>query len=188
MFNRTRKKVKTKKEVAEFEALLKPVYSELFRFIFAMTKNKVLTDDVMQNTLVKAYESFYQLKDKEKFKSWIYTIAKNETLNAFRKFSRCKETATEDDVLYNISIHQDTMEEIMIREETKNQLGTIINQLKKEYKEVIILYYYYDLTLEEISDILGSNASTIRTRHARAKKCIYDSLIREESPKKEVNL
>lgn len=172
-----RNKYKEKKEQEkEFKELLEPIYVELFKFIFSLSKNKILTDDALQNTLVKAYENFYQLKEKEKFKSWIFSIGKNEVLDMFRKYNRRLEDFLEEDILHKLCITGSTTEEIFIKDETKDRIINEIKKLKSIYKKIIILYYYHELSLDEIAIILQINASTIRTRHARAKKHLYERL------------
>lgn len=180
IFHKFKRKVNTQEKVKEFESLLEPIYIDLFKFIFVMTKNKIVTDDVMQDSLLKAYNNFHKLKDKEKFKSWIFTIAKNQTMEVFKKFSRNKESLVNDNILHSISSSDESLDQIIIKEETKNQIIKIINELKEEYKEVLILHYYCDLSFEEISHILNRTPSTIRTWHLRAKKGVYVKLKNRE--------
>lgn len=167
---------KRKKQEKKFKRLLKTVYADLIKFIFSLTKNEILTDDALQNTLVKAYENFYKLKEKKKFKSWIFAIAKNEVLDMYRKYNKRLENSAEEGILHSLYITDDTPEEIIIEDETKNELINEINKLKNIYKEIIILYYYYELSFEKIAIILQINASTIRTRHMRAKEYLYNKL------------
>lgn len=66
------------KENTSFDELAASIALELYKFIFTIVRNKYLADDVIQETLMKGFKSFDTLKDMNKFKSWMFTIAKRE--------------------------------------------------------------------------------------------------------------
>ena len=165
---------KTCQQQSEFGKLVEPIYSDLFRFIFSLTKNKTIADDVLQNTLIKAYICFHQLKYIDKFKSWIFTIGKMEVLGMYKKSLKKLEVPIGENISYKPAITYYSTEDIVINKETTEFMICEIKKLKNIYSEVIILHYYKALTLEEIAATLKVNANTIRTRHIRAKKLLYE--------------
>lgn len=171
------KKKGKKDSIKQFEALLEPIYIDLYKLIFVMVKNKIVADDAMQNTLMAAYVNFHQLKDINKFRTWIFTIAKNEVFKIFKKYNRRNESHINEITMCDINAIHDSIEEMVIKNETRDQLINIINQLENGYREVIILRYYCDLSFKEISEILDINPNTIRTKHRRAKQNIFNKLI-----------
>ncbi|MGV8982668.1 RNA polymerase sigma factor [Clostridium sp.] len=164
------------KRKKHFEKQISIVYKELYKFIYSIIKNQNLTEDILQQTLMKAYEKFDTIQDIKKFKPWIFTIAKNESLSWIRKYNR--EIPSEHTYLELLAGHsEDIPEELLIKHETKKQVKESIKMLNPVDQEIIYLRYYYDLNFNEIALILNLNENTVKTKHKRAKKKIYNNLI-----------
>ncbi len=168
--------LKSNKRKKLFEEEIFIVYTELYKFIYSIIKNENLAEDILQQTLMNAYEKFDTLQDIKKFKSWIFTIAKNESLSWIRKYNR--EIPSEDTYLELLGgSSKDIPEELLIKCEIKEQVKESIKMLNPVDQEIIYLRYYYDLSLNEIALILNLNENTVKTKHKRAKKKIYTHLI-----------
>ncbi|MCY6960245.1 RNA polymerase sigma factor [Clostridium brassicae] len=148
------------------------IYKQLYRFIYSITNDQYLTEDIFQETLMKAYEKFNTIKDIQKFKSWIFCIAKNENLSWIKKYNR--EIPSED---FYLELLEDSLgdipEELLIKSETKKRLRESIKLLKPIDQKIIYLRYYYNLALNEIALIIGMNENTVKTHHMRSKKKLY---------------
>jgi RNA polymerase sigma-70 factor (ECF subfamily) len=172
--------LKSNKRKKAFEEQMSMVYKELYKFIYSIIKNQNLAEDILQQTLMKAYEKFDTIKDVTKFKSWIFTIAKNESLSWIRKYNR--EIPSEDAYLELLGGYsEDTPEELLIKHEIKEQVKESIKMLNPVDQEIIYLRYYYDLNFSEIALILNLNENTVKTKHKRAKKKIYTNLICDDA-------
>ena len=168
--------LKPNKRKNHFEEQISIVYKELYKFIYSIIKNQNLAEDILQQTLMKAYEKFDTIQDIKKFKSWIFTIAKNESLSCIRKYNR--EIPSEDTYLELVGgSSEDIPEELLIKREIKEQVREAIKMLNPVDQEIIYLRYYYDLSLNEIALILNLNENTVKTKHKRAKKQIHTHLI-----------
>lgn len=163
---------KLNKDKKEFEKQVSLIYEDLYKFIYSMIKNSHLTEDIFQETLMKAYEQFHTIKNIKKFKSWIFTIAKNESLAWIKRYSREISSEIIPSELME-SFSEDVPEVLLLRQETKQQVKECIKILKPVEQEIMYLRYYYDLTLNEIALILNLNENTVKTKHVRAKKKIY---------------
>lgn len=166
-----------KSKFDSFEQMVNPFYNNLYRYIFLILRNEYAAEDVLQNTLIKAFKNLDSLKDESKFKNWIFTIAKNESMSWIKKHK--KYVAVEENTLEFISKNEDYYlpEDFIIREETKKIVIDIINSLEPKYRDVIILKYYNRLTENEISKVLNIKRGTVKSRHKRAKDQIYKKLI-----------
>ncbi|WP_373899473.1 RNA polymerase sigma factor [Haloimpatiens sp. FM7315] len=178
LFGKSKKRQNNIKDLKRFEDEISLIYKELYRFVYSMIKNKTITEDCIQNTLLIAYKNYENLRAKDKFKSWIFTIARREGIKILNK--NYKEFPEKDDMLQlvinkenNLDIAEDT---VLMKELTSIVLKGI-GKLKPEYKEILNLRYYNDMTFEEIAKILDINVNTVRTRHMRAKDKIYKFLI-----------
>lgn len=164
-----------RRKIDNFEEKIRDIYEGLYRYIYYIAKNKTMAEDALQNTLMIAYEKYSTLKDSRSFKSWIYTIAKRQTINLIEKYRR--EIILED---LNIdSIYTDDFnlsEDIIVKEELKVETVKAINRLRPEYRQIIILRYFNDLSFKEISNVLNVRNNTIRVRHLRAKEELYSYL------------
>ncbi|MGK0468940.1 RNA polymerase sigma factor [Clostridium sp.] len=168
--------LKSNKRKKQFEEQIYIIYRDLYKFIYSIVKNQNLTEDVLQQTLMKAYENFDKIEDIKKIKSWIFTIAKNESLSWIRKYNR--EIPSENTYLELLDgSSEDIPEELLVKRETNEQIKEIIKMLNPVDQEIIHLRYYCDLNLNEIALILNLNINTVKTKHKRAKNKIYTHLI-----------
>jgi len=168
--------LKSNKSKKHFEEQISIIYRDLYKFIYSIIKNQDLTEDILQQTLMKAYEKFNTIKDVTKFKSWIFAIAKNESLTWIRKYNR--EIPSENTYLELLGGYsEDIPEQLLIKHEIKEQVKESIKMLNPVDQEIIYLRYYYDLNFNEIALILNLNINTVKTKHKRAKEKIYTNLI-----------
>jgi len=172
--------LKSNKSKKHFEEQISIIYIDLYKFIYSIIKNQNLAEDIFQQTLMKAYEKFDTIKDITKFKSWIFTIAKNESLSWIRKYNR--EIPSEDTYLELLGGYsEDIPEELLINHEITEQVKESIKILNIVDQEIMYLRYYYDLNFREIALILNLNENTVKTKHKRAKKKIYAYLVCDDA-------
>lgn len=130
---------------------------------YALLKNEADAEDAVCNAILNGYEHLEQLKNPKKFKSWMLTIVKNEALKICRK---------------RMELPGDESVEQMLPPsyDNHNELWDIVQTLKEEYRIVIVLFYYNDLSLREISEVLDISVGTVKSRLNRGKKLLKDAL------------
>ena len=155
----------------EFCNKIKQCEASMYYLAYSIVKNKDDASDVINESILKAYEKLDKLKNEEVFKSWILRIVHNTAIELIRK---------NKDVI-NIEEVNNTLE---VKEsgdvETKLTLRDAINKLKNPYREVIILFYYEDFSTEKISKITNSNIITVRKQLSRARKQLK-AILKEEN-------
>ena len=155
----------------EFCNKIKQCEVSMYYLAYSIVKNKDDASDVINESILKAYEKLDKLKNEEVFKSWILRIVHNTAIELIRK---------NKDVI-NIEEVNNTLE---VKEssdvETKLTLRDAINKLKNPYREVIILFYYEDFSTEKISKITNSNIITVRKQLSRARKQLK-AILKEEN-------
>ena len=141
-------------------------YSEKLYFIaWAILKNEKDSEDAVEEAILLAYEHLDQLKKPESFKAWISKITKNETL----KIKKKRLTLLDSNTVETLSgSHLDKYEEF----------SDILQQLPEKFRLVIVLFYYDELSLKEISKVLSVPVGTVKSRLSRAKKMLRDILER----------
>ena len=129
-------------------------------------------EDAVQEIFIKAYQNIQSFDASRKFSSWIYRIAHNEFVNHIRKHARdpLPFLDFEIDTLIPHPFSEDTPENDMERKETKEMMEKALEKLSPKYREILLLFYYEELSYEEIADILRIPKTTVGVRLNRAKK------------------
>ena len=163
----TSKNKSIKTNCASFEKLLLQYKSYLYKVAYTYVKDKQVALDVLQETSFKAWLNIHTLKDEEKFKPWITKILVNTALNYIKKESKVIYMEDENSIIYS---------EKSISIEEKLDLSDAIDLLKPKYKTVIILKYFDDMKIEDISYVLDVPINTVKSHLKRAKESLSDIL------------
>ncbi len=151
------------------------------RVAYGILRDRQLAEDTVQDVFIKIFQKINQYHPDKSFYAWIYTITVNQCRNRMRKWS-FKNLFFIPQYQSSGEIDKEGMnaEEIILKDEKSRVLMNQIDSLKRIYREVIILYYYEDLQIKEISEILGVNENTVKTRLDRARKYLKANFEKEE--------
>ena len=136
--------------------------------------NSAEVEDIVQETFIKAFKSLDNLKEPDKFKSWLFTIAKNQAINLITK--RKKENNFLDDFLKEFSISNE--ENINDIQDISQLVRDIINSLEEgDIKKTIKMYYIEgDTTVDKLAEYFNTNRGTITARLKRFRDSIKSEL------------
>lgn len=134
----------------------------VLRMCYLYLKDYHLAEDVMQETFLTVLRKYDTFRQQSSVKTWIIKIA----INLCKSQMRANWFATKK---------QDTFPELSFEENYDGMLDrtvliTEIGNLKPKYKEVILLYYYQELSVHEITEVLGQKETTIKARLQRARE------------------
>jgi RNA polymerase sigma-70 factor (ECF subfamily) len=162
--------------------LMKRYEAKLLNYILKISNiNKEDAEDILQEIFIKAYQNLNDFDLNFKFSNWIYSIAHNATISAFRKKKVRPQTVSwEDKDLNNILESTLDVENTSLQKLTYKQILKIINRLPLKYKDVLILKFMEGKDYREISDILHKPMGTIATLINRAKKSLKQELKKED--------
>lgn len=149
-----------------FDQLYQEYHLNLYRTAYLLLGNPHDAEDVLQETFVSAYLNIGNLKDEEKLKSWLFSILKH---TAYRQGKKRNKEWPDQHILLKV----DSLDKEENGEENfalKNEIKECLMNLKPKFREVIVLYYYNDFTIEEIAQICGSFQGTIKSRLHKARK------------------
>lgn len=144
----------------------------LYRVAFGILKNDDEIYDAISATTVKVFENIHTLKKEEYVKTWITRILINE---CYKICNKNQKIIYLENVQQKNLVHNDTHEEL----EFKN----LIRNLNDELKEIVILYYFEDFSIKEISKIIKIPEGTVKTRLSRARKKLEDTILNENKKK-----
>jgi RNA polymerase sigma-70 factor (ECF subfamily) len=156
-----------------FDILLNRHQSNVYSYIYFIVRNRELTEDIFQETFVKAIMTIKQGRYTEngKFRAWINRIAHNLIIDNYRQ-EKNEQTISNDeceiDLFNNYKLSEGTIEDEMVKEQIFKDVRKLVNYLPENQKEVLLLRYYQDLSFKEIADITGVSINTAlgRMRYA----------------------
>jgi len=168
-----------------FEKLLNKYLKPVFNFVCQLSGDFQAAEDLTQETFVKAWKNIEKFDRERSFKTWIFTIAKNTTYDYFKKKKTIPFSNFIDEEgnnkLENMSDGNILPDEILERKNIAEELEKKINEVPKHYRIILLLRYKEDLSLQDISEILGKPYNTIKSGHVRALRSLK-KLISEEDP------
>jgi RNA polymerase sigma-70 factor (ECF subfamily) len=162
-------------ETSQYKLLIDKYQNPIYRIILKITCDHEDALEVTQDVFIKAFESLKQYKAEFKFFSWVYRIAINSALQHIKK--KNKKIRLEDIKEKLKGIPNEETEE---KEERYKILDKAINELKNNYKDVILLKYYTDLSYAEISETLNIPEKTVKSRLFDARNLIKQKLAETE--------
>lgn len=134
--------------------------------------------DIVQESFIKSYQHLNDYDTNLKFSSWIYRIVHNQAINFIKKNKPSVKIDIEnDDEFMDWLIADVDIEKETITKYFNEHIKTIVEKLKPDYKQVLILKFFEDKDYKEISDILQRPMGTVATLVSRAKiqfKKIYE--------------
>lgn len=151
----------------EFEDYIISNNELFYRLAYSYVKNTDDALDVVQESIYKAFSSIDSLKDYSYIKTWFYRIIVNTSLDLLRK--RKREVVTDEEYIFDENNGEcDKYHDI--------DLKNALDDLPEMYRSIIILRYFEDLKLEEISQVLNENINTVKTRLYKGLKILRISM------------
>lgn len=154
----------------------------IFKMIYQMIKNKEETEDIVQETFIKAFNSLDSYNSKYAFSTWLYKIAYNHCIDKLRKKKLKTQSLDkpielkEGSVKFQIKDERYNPEKSVILDEKKNNINLTISSLPEKYKKVIIYRHHKDKSYEEISQELKIPLGTVKARIFRARELLKKKL------------
>ena len=148
---------------AEFAALVEEHQARLRGFLFRYTRNQQDAEDLTQDTFVKAYRNIHRYDSKYSFSPWLYTIARRTAYNHFR------DKKPTEALEYDVVESSDAPDEEASQDDERNWVWKATSKLKPDFREALTLKYVDDLSIEEISKIMGKTQTNVKIILFRAR-------------------
>ena len=165
-----------------FSELVDRYKGMIFTVTMRMLKNREEAEEVAQDSFVKMYKSLPRFKGGSKFSTWLYRIAYNSCLDRIKKNKK----HLNDVEINEFTEHEvKTIDNALVQMEKNEQAEAIqrcIAQLPSEDSFLMTLYYFDDLSLGEISDIMGITANSIKVKLFRSRKKLASILKSQLEP------
>jgi len=164
-------------------AILVERYKDLvFTLTIRMLKNREEAEEVSQDTFIKVYKSLAKFKDESKFSTWIYRVAYNTCLDRLKKNKRqLNEVAIDEFTEHKLKTLDDALEHLE-KHEQQRAIQDCLQQLPSDDSFILTLFYFEDLSLDEISKIVSIDANTVKVRLFRSRKRLATILRKKLEP------
>lgn len=148
---------------------LKPIYSFTYRY----AGNSYDAEDITQEVFVKMWRNLKKFKRRKSFKTWIFTIAKNTSIDWLKKkktilFSEFENEAGENMLTETLVDPAPLPQELLERAGVAQMLSSAMERLSSKYRMVLFLRYNDHFTFKEIAETLREPLNTVKSRHRRA--------------------
>jgi RNA polymerase sigma factor (sigma-70 family) len=140
---------------------------EVLKLLLAKGATKEDAEDIIQNTFYKVYTLLDDLKEST-IRPWFFRVALNEYIDFKRKKEQQNIYLTEE--IYSKLQYTDCEFDAILN---KNEIFYLLKDIKKEYKEVFFLKYYYEFSYEEIATMLDVKVNSIKQKLYRARNLIH---------------
>jgi len=153
-------KLSAKGEIWAFDELYRKYSSKILNFIYRMTGDRLVAEDLMQDTFVKVFENSDKFNSKYKFTTWIYKIASNLTINEINK-SKLRNIKKK---YWKNNSNNDEFQIKLEKKEVNDKILKCLNRLSLQHRAVLVLKFYQHCNYDEISEILNISIGTVKSR------------------------
>lgn len=162
-------------ETDAFEKFVEHFRSKVFRYSWLMCGSPEDADEVAQETLLKVFQSFDQLREPEHVRSWVFRIARNVCLMQRRKsvFAPTEELLVDDLPLADASEPADSR---LLQSELRAVIERIVMELPPIYRSVVLLRDLEGLSTEETAQVLDIATDVVKTRLHRGRAAMRQKL------------
>ena len=152
--------------------VLDEVFDGLYGYAMVLSRDRTEAEDLVQETCVRAVQAIESLRPDSNVKGWLFTILRNIWLNQLRRRRAAPKTVELDVDERTAEIAVETSKDpyaLYVSKVERQQVREAIQQLSEEFREIIVLREYGELSYQEIAHVLGCPAGTVMSRLGRAR-------------------
>ena len=165
---KTNKTVQKVSREQHFNQLIAVYMDDLYRYAYWLSGSHAVADDLVQDTLTRAWKSMDKLKDEKAVKGWLLTILRRENARRFER-QRPQESAVPTEELAANRQDYDTSTEAFV-------LRQALDKLPTEYREPLLMQVIHGYSQKEIAEHLGISVAGAGTRLFRAREKMRELL------------
>ncbi len=159
-----------------FEWLIVKYKDMVYTLALKMLKQTEEAEELAQDVFINVYKSLNKFKGKSKFSTWVYQITYNLSINKLKKLKKAKRNRSLNDADENSLIHKDSFENTLDKNEQNKLLNKALDKLPPQERFIISLYYFDDLSLKEISEVVGLKEGNLKVKLYRSRVLLYKEL------------
>lgn len=161
---------------AAFSYLIERYEEKITRYARRFLADSEDVRDVVQDIFIKTYVNIRAFDLERRFSPWIYRVAHNELVNAYKKRKRERLSYVDLEVVFPFLRAKEKTDAVVRDAETKKLLEHGLEKINPKYREAIVLFYFEELSYQDIADILKVPISTIGVWIKRGKTALKSEL------------
>ena len=167
-----------------FAELVYTYQDAVYNLCYRMLGESTEAEDAAQEVFLRAYSNMHRYDQNRSFKTWVLSIASNHCIDRLRK-RRLTWVSMEEPIpaILSLSSDEPQPEEAILRNERSEALQKLLDELSPEYRNAVVLRYWYDYSYTEIAEVTGDTESAIKSRLFRARKMLADLIGQPEAIK-----
>jgi RNA polymerase sigma-70 factor (ECF subfamily) len=162
------------------DRLIEQYQQRLYRYLLFLTGNTALAEDLFQETWIRVLERGHQYNAKSKFESWLFAIARNLVIDVSRrkKIASLEELGdSESNQPFELPDERSVSPlQLLVTRENEQVVQLSLLKIPAYYREVLLLRFQEELSLEEISTVLSTPLSTVKSRLYRGLTVLKSAL------------
>ena len=167
---------------ASYEELVRRWFARIAGFFHAKTGCPHIAEDLAQEVMIRGYLTLTKLEQPEKLGSWLYGIAQRVCHDWHRSKQRTEVQLSDDGHSANSLLSRETAApDELVKADEQRELMRALEDLPDSYREVLMIYYYDDVTYRDIAVMLGVSTATINARLTKARAMLRNKLIERRS-------
>ncbi|HUX44342.1 MAG TPA: sigma-70 family RNA polymerase sigma factor [Terracidiphilus sp.] len=181
-----------RREPGLLDQLIVRYQHRLLRYLMYLTGNREMAEDMFQEVWMRVLVRGGQFNGKSRFETWLFTIARNLVIDLRRKRTMSSldelfEVGSEDDkpMAFEVADDQPTPFDQLCNLEDRERIAGALLQLDTLYREVLVLRFHEELSLDEIAKVTKAPLSTVKSRLYRGLSAIKPKLERAEQRSRE---
>lgn len=159
----------------DFNEIYRLYAKKVYRYILSLCMDKTLADDILQDTMLKAFNNIGKFNGKSSVKTWLCSIARNEYFDHLKKADNKNVLLDE-----NVEIKSGDPAKKAISNLSAVEILKLVHALEEPFREIFTLRFYGELKFSEIGEVFGKSENWARVNFFRAREKLAQMLEKEE--------
>lgn len=162
-----------KGDVKSFEKIVERYQQMVYTLAFRIIKNHQEAEEIAQDVFLKIYKSLSSFNQKSKLSTWVYKITFNSSINKLNSQKRTIETTQINGFAEQKFNNTENASQRIEDEERHETIKTALSRLSETDSTIVSLYYYEEMSVKEIAEIVGLSKQNVKIKLHRSRKKLY---------------
>lgn len=160
-----------------FGRLVQAYQGPVYNLTYRMLGDPQEAEDAAQEVFFRAYRKLDSYDPGRKFSTWLLSIASHYCIDRLRRRRLTWHSIDDENLPQDVMMSQEPgPERHALQNEQEAQVQELLSTLSPDYRTVVVLHYWYDLSYEEIAETTGSTVSAVKSRLFRARRMLAKQL------------
>ncbi len=164
-------------DVTAFSELINAYQQMAFTLSNSILKNREEAQEATQDSFVKVFQKLNEFRGDSAFSSWLYKIVYHTSLSKLR-LRKKSGLSLDENIIREYDVIKDYQEnDILENHDKQKMLKLAMSELKDDDAAIVLLFYYKELSIDEITEITGLSQSNVKIKLHRSRKQLQDRLL-----------